>query len=747
MYANVVLLGTNVGTASDNSGHYVLTNIAPGNYTIKVMTMGFTSETIDIAVTSQSDMSYSFQLKATSIMGDEVVVSAERQRFEKKVEVGRVNLSLRDIKTAPAFVEADIFRTLQLLPGVTSANDFSSALVVRGGSPDENLIPLDGIEVYNPSHLGGVFSTFNTDAISDAEFLNGGFPAQYGNRISSVLNITTKEGNSKDHKLFDEKGFGKYWDVSQLGGEIGLLSTKLLAEGPLYNGSWMWTVRRTYFDQLARIYYWSKDEPMDWKYYFWDTQGKILYNINQKSRLAFSSFYGRDAINFYFDSGQKASVDFGWDWGNATNSLTWRYVPNSKFLSTMSLANTNYQFDLDVDFRTEDDNGNETTLNIIVFNEINDWTLKEKLDYYATQSHTLSAGFELKQLGMTFIQSVGDQTFLDQNQKPKVASVFLQDRWQIGALLTLQAGLRVSKYSLHDQYYIEPRFGLKYLINKDLAFKAAWGKYDQFLFIINDENSILNIVDFWQPITKDNHAKSLNQYIMGLEQWIGNGWYANLEAYYKPYDNTLTTNPDNDPSIDSDDYIEGTGVVYGAEFLLKKSSGKLNGWIGYSYTKSEKFFDFNSDGRVITSQGEVYTPKYDQPHTLNIVASYTPKEKNTYSVTISTNSGMPYTPVLGYTYTQNSGLGGTSSFFQPYNNLVQINGNRYSARYPAYFRMDVGWNHRFNIKGHPAVFKFQLVNATNHFNTFFYNWNLEEKIVTAVGMFPFLPTFGLEFKF
>jgi hypothetical protein len=190
MYANVVLDGTDIGTASNNHGYFVITNIPIGEHNINIMMMGYKTESLVINISPNDDQRHDFELSTTVITGEDITVTAERQRFKEKVEVSRVNLGLREIKNAPAFVEADLFRTLQLLPGVTSTNDFSSALVVRGGSTDENLILLDGIELYNPYHLGGVFSTFNANAISDAEFIAGGFPANFGNRVSSVLQIT-----------------------------------------------------------------------------------------------------------------------------------------------------------------------------------------------------------------------------------------------------------------------------------------------------------------------------------------------------------------------------------------------------------------------------------------------------------------------------------------------------------------------------------------------------------------------------
>ena len=748
MFANVIFEGTDIGTASDNHGYYVIPNSPTGSQNLKIMMMGYETEAMNISLLANTDTRFDFELARKVIQGDEVTVTAERQRFKEKVEVSRVNLGLKEIKNAPAFVEADLFRTLQLLPGVTSTNDFSSALVVRGGGTDENLILLDGIEIYNPYHLGGVFSTFNSNAISDAEFLAGGYPAMYGNRISSVLNISSKEGNSKQGKLFDKKGFGEYWDLSEVQGEISLLSSKLLIEGPLYKGSWMWSYRRTYFDKLADLYNFIKpnNSDIDWKYYFWDTQGKLIHNLSSKSRLTFSTYLGRDVLSFDFGD-DVDDIKFDWDWGNYTNSLQWRYVPNSKFLSTLSLANTNYQFDVNLKVSEEDSLGNAQESQFIVFNEINDWTLKEKIDWFISDKNTLTAGFEFKKLGMNFKFGIDDITFFKQNQKPSILSVFLQDKWNITPLLTLQPGIRASKYELHNNIYIEPRIGLKYLINENLAINAAWGKYNQFLFTTNNENAILNIVDFWQPVQKNYKAKSLQQYILGVEQWIGEGYYLSLEGYYKPYDNVITDNPNNDPVNLDDDYIEGSATIYGVELLLRKNIGKLNGWIGYSFSNSQQEYDFNSDGKISEQSGERYSPKTDQPHTLNIVANYSLNEKNTFGLTVSNSSGRPYTPTVGYTYTQNLASGGGDTYNNPYGNLTELAGLKNSVRFPTYLRADVSWARKISPFGWDGNFKLQIINVTNHFNTLLYEWDLEDDSVTAIGMFPFFPSIGIEFKF
>ncbi|MEE9466502.1 MAG: TonB-dependent receptor, partial [Candidatus Neomarinimicrobiota bacterium] len=432
------------------------------------------------------------------------------------------------------------------------------------------------------------------------------------------------------------------------------------------------------------------------------------------------------------------------NWGNITSSAQWRHVPNSRFVSMLSLAYTRYDWDLDIGFTQKDSLQGEISTDIIQTVDLRDWTLKERLDWFVNSKHTITTGFELKTLGMGVSMSVGSIKFIDQEQKPYILSGYLQDKWELGPRLNVQPGLRFSKYELHNQLYLEPRLGFKYMLNVDLALKGSWGVYKQFLFTNSSEDDILNFVDFWLPVPKYNRAQSAQHFIIGLEQWIGAGFYASIEAYYKPYDNVLDTNPANNPGREDDDFVEGTGTAYGIELLIKKSTGKLSGWLGYTYARLEKEIDFNNDDQVVWADGEKYRPKYDQPHTLNLVANYQLNLKHSFGLIISLSSGQPYTPVWGKTYTQ-SGMG---DFRNPYANLRTIPGRKNAARIPNYFRMDASWSktvHWFKLDG---KFKIQVINITNNFNTLIYVWDHSESPsgVTKVGMFPILPSMSWEFK-
>ncbi len=748
-YANVILKTSNYGAATDVHGRYSIINVEPGNYTLFVSMIGYKKIEKEIKIKSGDDLRTDMELDREAIQTQSVEVTAEANRFKNKVDISRTNLSIQQIQKTPAFIEEDVFRTLQMTPSVQSKNDFSSALVVRGGSPDENLILLDGIEIYNPYHLGGLFSSFNAKALSDAEFLAGGFPAEYGNRNSSVVSITSREGNSRRKLFFKDSKFGEHFNVSQIHGEVSLLTSKALLEGPVGNGSWMVAARRTYFDKIAGLYYTFQDEDMPGKYYFWDTQSKIIQNITDKDRITLTGYYGRDFLEMDFqddESNDGFKLDF--DWGNYTNGIQWRHVPNSRINSTTALYHTNYDWDVTLKFTQEDSvEGQESFTNDVSIMEevsLRDFTFKQKVDYAYSENHLFSAGLEYKRMKMKTFQKVEDITFLNRNKHVGIFGAYLQDKWQVTPLLTLQPGIRISRYNNHSKTYIDPRISLKYMLSENSALKASWGIFNQFIFTESNDEEILNFVNVWAMVPEDFDAQSCQHFIAGYEKHFNNGIFASIEGYYKPYSNLLTINPKNDPSIQSDDFIEGTGRAYGLELLVKKSMGKFTGWIGYTWNGLERKVDFNGDGRVREKDGEIYNPKYDMPHSLNMVFSYKLNKKNSFGLTVKSNSGQPYTPVVGKTYTQ-SGMG---DFMNPYDNLRTISGKRNSARYPIYFRSDISYVRDIDLFGADGKFKFQIINFTNHFNTLFYYWQHDKSPsqVEAFSMFPVTPSVGIEFK-
>jgi len=743
-YANIILVRTDYGAATSVHGYYVITGIPPGEYTLRAMMMGYATREIPVRLTPDENLRIDLSLDVSVIQGETVTVTAERTRFENKVDVSRLNLNLREIKSAPAFIESDVFRSLQLLPGITSRNDFSAALIVRGGSPDENLILLDGSEVYNPYHIGGIFSTFNADAIAGAEFTAGGFTPEFGGRLSSVLEINTREGDSKNGRFFKNTILGPYFDISHIRGEVNILSSKILLEGPLYKGSWLLSGRRTYFDVLAGLYNRIKNDPQNWQYYFGDLQLKITRKLNDTNHLTFNSFGGHDVLAFTLEPGSDNEINFDWDWGNRTNSLNWRWVPNALIYNELILCRTDYLFDVDLSFTQIDSAGRKAETRILVDNSVYDFTLHNNLTLFAGPAHQVKTGISLKFLEMGLDFNLDGTSLLQVGNKPYIIEAYLQDQWKINVRLTFQGGIRLSKYEPHDRLYFQPRFGFKYNLTENCKFKFSTGRYHQFIFTTNDDNEILRVVDFWEPVPANLPVQESLHTIAGLEQWLGEGFTFSLEGYYKAYPSVLDGNPNNDPSDDTDDFIAGSGYAYGGEILLKRERGRLTGWIGYAYSRVYKHIDLNQDGIISRQDGEKFPLKYDTPHRVNILLNYRLSDKSNLSFNYVFQNGQRYTPVVAKVFHRS----GFTDLLNPYGNLSTLNGKTNTATFPNYIRADLGYARDINFCGISGTFKIQIINVSNHFNILMYNWDHGESPsrVTALGMFPLIPSMGLEFE-
>jgi len=753
-FANIIIENTDIGTASDINGYYIFPKINNGSYNLKVMMIGYSISNNNIVIENKN-IRLDIELIPQLIDVDEIKVSAERMRFEKKVDISRVNISNRDIRRAPAFVEADLFRTLQLLPSVSASNDFNAALIVRGGSPDENLILLDGTEIYNPYHIGGVFSTFNSDMISDSEFLAGGFPANYGGRLSSVLNVTAREGDSKNGRLSDSNPIKKYWDFSKGSGNISLLSSKFLAEGALYNGSWMISGRRTYFDKFVSLYYDYIDDEEPGNYFFWDTHIKLKTSLNQNNQLIYSQFAGKDNLGLGIQG--LANINFDWDWGNSTKSLSWRYIPNSNYLITTRLSQTKYKFDVnfEVDFNpntaTSDTstltlNSGSTDLDLFIDNLVEDIDLNQSIKYILNDDLSIDGGWQIKKLELKYRELFAGYESTNLKSKPQIISSFINLTYKPAPILYFNTGIRLSKYNRYDKAMLNPTFSIKYNPISDLAIKASLGRYSQFLFTVNQEEELLRIVDFWQPIPNGEKPQEADHAILGLEYWISNGNTISLEIYYKSYSSIYDLNPAPDyANIEETFALSGTAKAYGLEFLYRFNLNKLNGWASYAYSNIRRTVDLNSD-MILDIDKEVYPAKYDKPHSFNALISYQLSDNYSFGINTTFGSGQTYTPVIGKVH--QAGVSSYGSLENPYSNFNNIFGKRNGARYPNYFRTDISLSKKSKLFKLDSEWNFQIINVTNNYNVLLYLWDhtSSPSKVEAYSMFPLIFTFGLEFK-
>ena len=783
-YANVFVQGTGLGAVTNRDGYYVISGVEPGPLKVVASIIGYGLVEQEAVLAPGSNLYLEFELSRVVLAFEEVSISAQRQRFREAVEVSTVTLSGRDIEVAPAFAEADLMRTLQLLPGVQSVSDFSAALYVRGSTPDQNLILMDGITIYSPFHLGGIFSTFNTDAIKEAEFIAGGFSARHGGRMGSVIDIVNRDGNAS--------GLSGRFNIS-------LISAKGLIEGPLpkigpLTGTYMLSGRRTYLDKIVDLALVAAGEPdeVGLPYHFSDYQAKVNLDFGSRHRITLSSFYGLDILaveaestDSYdrFDPGgdgvQESYTNrfaLDWSWGNTANSIAWRWIPTPQMVTKFYLAGSRYRYGISVsDYNKSEalsgpDAGSyESSSQFDVYDLVEDLTIRMEASYLPSSKHTTLAGFEHKalhfNLAWLFSGSVTStdtsfsyaDTSLWIEYRPVEQAAYLEHRWRATARLALQLGLRVSRFSLHDRLNPEPRLGLKFFLREDLALTGAWGRYYQYLTTANPSDENLRIIDLWLPAPADRPAPYSEHTILGLEYLSDNNFQIKLEVYRKTFANLVYLKqgfifflgPDADTSPEQvlSEFLPAQAKSRGVELLLRKNQGKLKGWAGYSFSqtlwKTEEF--------------DWYPPKYDRTHTFNLVGDWQLSKQWHFSTAYTFATGNPYTPLLG----RYSGLG-----WVPYGPPNQDNywfdtlflaGAKHSARYPYYGRWDLSLvRSRPGRNGGRRQFYLQILNLLNRANVFqyYYQEKVDPRTDRSLGierrvipMFPIIPTIGWRYEF
>ena len=775
-YANVFLSNTSIGAATNSDGYFVMSDIPIGKYEINISMIGYAVYKEEVDLSQGQSIRLNIRLKEEVIQGTEVLVTAERQKFERSMESSQIALDLREINSAPAFVEPDVFRTLQMLPGVQTTSDFSSALYVRGSTPDQNLIMLDGIAIYNPYHLGGIFSTFNTDAIKEADFHAGGFPARYGGRMGAILNVINREGNT-------ERITGS--------ANLSLISSKALIEGPIpkwkgIKGSWMISGRRTYIDKVIdalKLPSGSKnsdgsDVPLQFPYYFYDYQIKANLDLNQDHRLTFTRFYGDDVLDFSYNDPtetvsnenvtiqQESQFGLNWPWGNQTNGFTWRWIVSPRVIAKTFLSNSRYRFDFDLSFQNRDlytysDSSivNYTNFNWNIYDIIKDQTIESEIQYKYSNDHEITGGFQIKNikfdLGIKYDLVTQDTSFswnpLSLKNTTQEISFFLQDRWEFSEKIKIRSGLRLTDYNLHSKVYVDPRFGIKYHFSDDIALKVNWGLYHQFLTTANNQDENLRLVELWLGIPKEKPASIAEHIIGGVEYMSRHNIFYRIELYQKTFENLLTLKQDNTneyegASQDStmNEFWDTKGNSNGIELLIKKSSGKFNGWIGYTLSETKYF----------TEPSGWHNPNFDRTHTVNIVGNYELTSDLELSAALTQSSGNPYTKILGRVYDWEQSLYNNSYWYPRDSYLV---GEKNTERYDDYFRFDVGMTRKGgNLFGLEYDTYWQVMNLTRHVNILSYRYRTKTDPLTGnqlgvqrqpIPMFPLIFTFGVKFEF
>lgn len=722
------------GTASNEYGFYSIT-LPEGRYLFEISAIGKKNDTLDILLDKGVKANIALEDETSSL--NEVVVSANSKgRRISGTQTGIEILSTREIKNIPVlFGEKDVLKTIQLLPGIKPAGDGNAGFFVRGGSSDQNQILLDEANVYNASHLLGFFSTFNSDAIKDVTVYKGGMPAQYGGRLSSVLDIKMNDGNNQDYNV---------------SGGIGLISAKLNAEGPLQEGksSFLVTGRRTYADMFLKI---SSDTAISKsRLYFYDLNTKMNYELGEKDKLFLSGYFGKDNLGF--------GDDFEIKWGNSTATARWNHIFSNKLFSNTSLIYSNYNFEIRIISGANDFN---------IYSQIRDWNLKQDYQWNASSRNNIRFGWS-----STFhtvrpgeIKASETSSLLSKKQQKRYSfekAVYATNTWKASDKLELTYGARFTAlsvlgkgdfYTLNDDgqivdttsyktgevvktyWNLEPRLALGYRFNKSLSFKASYARNVQNMHLISNSTSS-RPTDKWISSSNIIKPEISDQVSLGYYKNLdGDNYELTTEVYYKSMQNQIDYR--NAADVFSAEAIEtqllfGKGRAYGIEWLFRKKTGKFTGWLSYTLSKTERKIDgINND--------QWYNARQDRTHDVAIVGMYQLNNKWALSANWVFYTGDAVTfPNGKYTVGEQT---------------VYYYTNRNKYRMPAYHRLDLGATLQLRKKKKwNSELAFSLYNAYGRENayTITFRDNKEDPRKTEAvqtSLFRWIPSISYNFKF
>ena len=762
--AVVFLAGTPYGATTNNFGYYSITAPA-GEYQLKVSFVGFQEIVRSLQLNKNEVINFNLE----EYNSRDLVIQADRNRNTESTDMGRIELPIDQIKKLPVvFGEVDILKTIALLPGVQSAGEGNTGFYVRGGGIDQNLILLDNATVYNASHLFGFFSVFNADAVKNIELFKGGVPSGYGGRLSSVLDISLRDGN--------------YKEFHGTGG-VGTIASRFTAEGPIKKdtSSFIISGRRTYIDFLLKPLINSRPNIQGTGYYFYDLNAKFNYKLGSKDWISLSAYLGRDVFSF---NSAKAGFSTKIPWGNATSTLRWNHVFSPKLFMNTLFYFTDYSFSFE---------GGQEEFTFGLKSGIRDYGSKIQFSYFPNPNHKVKWGvdytYHIFTPNNTYASSGDTQFNLNNSSRlnSHESAAYIQDEWDINEKLKVNIGLRQS-YFLHtgsftryvypettgligagspetitygngekvaDYWGFEPRLSGRYLIKEGASIKAGYNRNFQYIHLNSFSPTSLP-TDVWLPSTDRLRPQFSDQYSIGyFRDFKENKWESSVELYYKDMFNVSEYQEGADPSQTVNDNIDnllwfGKGWSYGAEFFLKRNTGNVTGWIGYTWAKTMRQFDEINEGRPFPS-------RWDRRHDFNFVMNYKINER--------ADIGFVFVYATGNAIT----LPTSRYFYQ--GNVIDVYGDRNSFRMAPYHRADISLNlisknsierqemARLNPQLKKRVFvsswNFSIYNLYNRRNPYFIYFAAEgdfsqgsfQTKAYQVSLFPILPSVTWNFEF
>lgn len=737
--------GTTIGTSTNDYGFYSL-SLLPGTYQIVFTYLSF--EQVDTLIVLNQNVRLNISMKASVNEIQEIIVDAADTKDDnvKSSQMGKFDLSMERIKTLPViFGEQDILKTIQLLPGIQGGGEGSSGFYVRGGGPDQNLILLDEATVYNASHLFGFFSVFNSDAIHNTTLYKEGMPAEYGGRISSVLDITMKDGNNQ---------------TFHGSGGIGTIASRLTLEGPIVKGksSFIVSGRRTYFDVITRPFI-QNSEFKGSTYYFYDLNAKANYQFSDKDRIFLSGYFGRDVFAFSSDG-----INLSIPWGNATTTLRWNHLFSNRLFMNASVIYQDYKFELAA---------SQDIFEFSLLSGIRDFNIKLDFDYSPNVRHQMKFGinyiYHIFQPSSVSGKS-GDVEFNPEGTQKLYAheaAVYVQDQFDVTESFQLNGGLRISYFEQvgpykqilyndftglpedsmvyaagdHIKTYggLEPRMMARLSVSRTSSLKAAFTINNQYVHLVSNNGTTLP-TDIWVPSSGLVKPQIGYQYSLGyFRNFRDNTFETSAEIYYKKLNNQIEYREGYTPTPNEnleESFVFGEGSSYGIELFINKKAGDFTGWLGYTLAFTDRIFaDLNN--------GEAFPYRYDRRHNLSLVGSYRLNEHWTFGATFVFQTGIAFTLP-------------DSKYFVEGNILTYYDGVN-ATRLPNYNRLDIAATYEGRRdRKFQSGWSFSIYNVYNRANPYFiyteYDGTfLQDEQITVqakqVSLFPIIPSITWNFKF
>ncbi|MDR8393139.1 TonB-dependent receptor [Aliifodinibius sp. S!AR15-10] len=713
--ANIAFSPEGRGTTTNSMGYYELNDIAPGTYTLVSTYIGYKRFEKEITLLPGERLRLDISLEPMEYRLQDVVVESKMQN-EVRRNIGIAHVSASLVNDLPSVVQTDLFRSLQLLPGITSASDFSSGLYVRGGSPDQTLILLDNATVYNPSHFFGFYSTFNPSAIGDVNLYKGNYPSQFGERLGSVISINSKEGS--------QNKFGGTVD-------LGLLALGASLEGPLgKNGSWMLAMRRSTLEPMLGVLRKSYEDIPE-HFYFTDLNGKVSGNINPNNKVSLSFYSGLD--NLVFPVGKDVGIDL--KYGNQIISSKWRHILSDNLFTEINISNSRYYNFPGVNVAStyyERSNG------------IHDVSVSAKVEYLPEGNHEFLVGLWIKDQTLSFEDREDQYVTFETEIRSLYSSLYLQDNWMLFDNVMFSPGVRINQIIGGDFFRAEPRLSFEYRPIEPLRLQAAYGQYSQFMTLISNDS--FTGLDVWLTATDQVPPAYGDQFALGIKTIPRAGYKIDAELYYR----TMSSLFEPDPFLPDwsgmnyrDIFRFGKGYAYGIELFMERHIGDLTGFMGYTYSVTRRRFPNFNEPLARKGTAGFYPTRFDRSHDLNLVMEYQFNAQWSASTVFSLASGQPFTKPLARSKTFNSPLSATDS-------PQIITGKVHGSRLPPYHRLDLSCTRTGTFWGVAVTeLQVQVINVYSRRNIWFYNYNLDHNLAkrNEVRLLPLMPSISYSIKF